>query len=202
MGINYYKEMEKIIENNRGTTPTLLLHSCCAPCSTSVIEYLSDHFRITVFYFNPNITERDEYEARLAEQKRFLQTFQSKNPIDIIEGEYAPEAFLQMTAPLSQEAEGGKRCEYCYRMRLQRTAAKAKELGYDYFTTTLTVSPLKNAEKINAIGADLEKTGDVSFLYSDFKKKNGYQRSVQMSNEYGLYRQNYCGCNYSKSDKR
>lgn len=199
---NYAKVTEEIIQNHikEHRIPSLLIHSCCAPCSSSVIEYLSQHFKITVFYFNPNITDAAEYEMRKQEQKNFLNEFKTDSHIDFIEGNYIVEDFYNFATPLSNKKEGGMRCFKCYQLRLDETARKAKEGNYDYFATTLTVSPLKNAEKINEIGRLLESKYQVDYLYSDFKKKEGYKRSIELSQEYNLYRQNYCGCEFSKNN--
>ena len=198
--MNYQKELEKVIETikEEGIRPKLFLHSCCAPCSSYVLEYLSEYFDITVFYYNPNITSREEYNKRVNEQKRFISEINSEHRINFIEGKYNPEAFFDMTQGMENDKEGTNRCFLCYRLRMEETAKIAKEYGFDYFTTTLSISPHKNAEKINEIGIDLEVIGNIKYLRADFKKKNGYKRSIELSNEYGLYRQNYCGCVYSK----
>ena len=202
MSPNYALVTEQIIHKNlkEDKIPSLLIHSCCAPCSSSVIEYLSRHFKITVFYFNPNITDQKEYDMRKLEQKKFIETFKTDMHVDFIEGNYNVKDFYSFATPLSHHKEGGMRCFKCYQFRLEETAKKAKEGGYDYFATTLTVSPLKNAQKINEIGRILEEQYKVSYLYSDFKKKDGYKRSMELSREYGLYRQNYCGCEFSKNN--
>lgn len=199
--MNYAKKMEKIINNNNkdNKVPSLLLHSCCAPCSTSVLEYLSQYFKVTVFFYNPNIMNEEEYKLRLNEQKRFIEEFNANHPIEIMEGEYVVEDFMSFAENMKDEKEGGIRCVNCYLLRMNETAKIAFENKFDYFATTLTVSPLKNAEKINEIGAMLEEKYGVSYLFSDFKKKEGYKRSVELSKEYHLYRQNYCGCEYSKN---
>lgn len=198
--INYQKlldrTIEEIVAENR--TPSLLLHSCCAPCSSYVLEYLSEYFRITVFYFNPNITSREEYEKRIAEQKRLTSLLPAKNPIEFSEGEYCPESFFELTKGLESIPEGGERCFKCYRQRISRAADYAKEKGFDFFTTTLSVSPHKNAEKLNEIGGEEAKRTGVPYLFSDFKKREGYKRSIVLSAQYGLYRQSYCGCIFSK----
>lgn len=200
MKTNYAKLMENIIKDidNHSETPSLLLHSCCAPCSSSVIELLSRYFKVTVFFFNPNITDQDEYNKRLVEQRRFIQDFKTIHPVHLIEGEYSKERFLNFARPLKEEHEGGKRCDHCYGLRMEETAKTASLKGFDFFTTTLSVSPLKNASTINTLGEKLEAYYQVSFLYSDFKKKEGYKRSIELSNTYQLYRQNYCGCEFSK----
>lgn len=202
MKINYQIELEKIIEQikKEGRTPTLLLHSCCAPCSSYVLEYLSKYFEITIFYFNPNITEKEEYLKRVAEQKRLIKELNALNSIHFLEGNYDPDIFFEMAKGLEEEPEGGTRCIKCYYKRLEETAKVAKEKNYDYFTTTLTVSPYKKSEKLNKIGANLEEQYHISYLRSDFKKKNGYKRSIELSKVYGLYRQDYCGCIYSKKE--
>ncbi len=195
--MNYQKELEKVIEKiPQGQT--LLLHSCCAPCSSYVLEYLSDYFKITVFYYNPNITDADEYAHRVAEQKRLIAEMPTKYPVDFIEGEYQPEKFWQIAKGMEDCAEGGERCKKCYKLRLQKTAELAKEKGFDFFTTTLTISPLKPADALNEIGQSLAEEYGISWLWSDFKKKNGFKRSTELSEIYGLYRQNYCGCEISR----
>lgn len=200
--VNYQKTLEKILEglaiNKDIPRKRLLLHACCAPCSSYVLEYLREYFDITVLYYNPNITDREEYDKRVDELKRLVEIM--KQPvwnINVTEGRYEPERFFEMACGLEQIPEGGVRCFGCYEMRLRETARMAAEGGYDYFATTLTISPLKNAEKLNEIGERLAQEFGVSHLPSDFKKKNGYKRSVELSEEYGLYRQNYCGCVFS-----
>lgn len=195
--INYDSEMKKIIGTFGGEKKTLLLHSCCGPCSTAVIEKLEPFFDLTVFYFNPNITESEEYNLRLNEQMRFL-TEAYGGKIKIIDGRYKSVEFFELAKGLEKEPEGGKRCEVCFALRLAETAKIAKEGGYEYFCSTLTVSPHKNAEIINAEGEKQSETFGVKYLPNDFKKENGYKRSVEISTEYGLYRQHYCGCIYSK----
>lgn len=201
--MNYQLELEKVIEQikKERKVPTLLIHSCCAPCSSYVLEYLSEYFEITIFYFNPNITEKEEYQKRVKEQKKLIGILKSKNPIHFIEGTYQPEDFFQMAKGLEEEPEGGARCIKCYHQRLEETAKVAKENHFDYFTTTLTVSPYKKSEKLNKIGSYLEEQYHISYLHSDFKKKNGYKRSIELSKIYGLYRQDYCGCIYSKKER-
>ena len=203
---NYQKELEKKLEElqSGGGVPTLFLHSCCAPCSSYVLEYLSRYFEITVFYYNPNITEDAEYRKRVIEQKRLIGIFNAMGdayPIEIVEGDYVPEQFFAMSRGYEKCPEGGERCFRCYEMRLRETALQAKKAEADYFTTTLTISPLKNAAKINEIGQQLSEELEVPFLPSDFKKKNGYKRSVELSKEYDLYRQDYCGCIFSKAER-
>ena len=196
---NYQKELEGLITelDKEGPVPKLLLHSCCAPCASYVLEYLSNYFEITVFYYNPNIYPPEEYHERAAEQKRFIEQFPAKNPISYIEGDYDTKRFYEMARGLEKVPEGGERCFKCYELRLRESAILAKEGGFDYFTTTLSISPLKNAEKLNEIGEALEKEYGVKHLTSDFKKKNGYKRSTELSKEYELYRQDYCGCVFS-----
>ena len=200
--VNYQRKLDLILGQVQrlGTVPTLLLHSCCAPCSTYVIEYLSDYFYITVFYYNPNIDDHEEYTKRAIEQQRLISQMETKYPVQFVEGEYDVEKFLKMSKNLVDEPEGGKRCFACYRLRLSQTAKYAKANGYDYFTTTLSISPLKNASRLNKIGEELEQIVGSLYLFSDFKKKNGYKRSVELSKEHDLYRQHYCGCSYSKRD--
>ena len=197
---NYQKELEKVMELNkgRGQVPRLFLHSCCAPCSSYVLEYLSPLLAVTVFYYNPNISPAEEYEKRVEEQKRLIVSLSGAHAIDFVAGEYEPDKFIRMAKGLEKEPEGGERCFRCYKLRMEEAARLAARGGYDYFTTTLTISPLKNAEKINEIGEQLAELYGVRHLPSDFKKKNGYRRSVELSAKYGLYRQNYCGCVFSK----
>ncbi len=203
---NYQKELEGMIAQlpqGKGV-PTLFLHSCCAPCSSYVLEYLSAFFQITVFYYNPNITASSEYWKRVEEQKRLVEIYNTqpgRYPIAVVEGDYRPEVFLERTKGLEECPEGGERCFLCYRLRLEETARQAKASGADYFGTTLTISPLKNAGKLNEIGEELGKTMGIAWLFSDFKKKNGYKRSIELSAKYGLYRQDYCGCAYSKAER-
>ena len=208
--INYQKELEKLLqkleqEREEGAeAPTLFLHSCCAPCSSYVLEYLCGWFRITVFYYNPNISDSAEYVRRVAEQKRLIEAYNREGkgyPISVIEGDYDPLLFFQMAQGLEDCPEGGERCFRCFDLRLRETAHRAREGRYDYYGTTLTISPLKNAEKLNQIGGALEEEYGISWLPSDFKKRNGYKRSVELSGEYGLYRQDYCGCAFSKAER-
>ncbi len=208
--INYQKELEKTVAywRENGIVPTVLLHSCCAPCSSTCLEVLTKAAFVTVFYFNPNITTRKEYEFRLAEQKRLIHEMPFDHPVDIIEGRYETQGFLDMAAGLEDAPERGPRCHKCYRMRLEETARTAAEQGFDLFTTTLTLSPLKPADVINAIGLSLNKgrtdiyndfiPHGAIYLPTDFKKNNGYKRSIELSKEYNLYRQNFCGCEFSK----
>ena len=200
---NYQRELEAVIKENesKSRVPRLLLHSCCAPCSSYVLEYLSDYFEITVFYYNPNISPAEEYEKRAAEQQHFIDRLPAKHPITLVVGEYEPQRFYEVSRGLEQVPEGGERCFRCYRLRLEEAAKMAAEGGFDYFATTLTISPLKNAQKLNEIGEELSEIYKVEHLPSDFKKKNGYKRSVELSAEYGLYRQNYCGCVFSKREQ-
>lgn len=199
---NFQKELDKIIEalNQTGEVPSLLLHSCCAPCSSYTLEYLSNYFNITVFYYNPNIAPAEEYEKRVKEQARLISELQPKHPIQLIAEEYQSQDFYEKVKGLEKEPEGGARCFVCYRLRMERAAQYAQKMGFDYFTTTLSISPLKNAEKINEIGNELSAIYQVKHLPSDFKKKGGYQRSIQLSKEHNLYRQNYCGCIFSKKE--
>ena len=197
MKIDYQKKLEEIL-NEIKEPKKLLLHSCCAPCSSYVLEYLSKYFKITVFYYNPNISIKEEFEKRLKEQVRLINEMDTVNKIDIIEGKYENDKYEETIKGLENEKEGGNRCFKCYRLRMEETAELAKKLNYDYFTTTLSISPYKNAAKLNEIGEDLEKEYNIKYLYADFKKKNGYKRSIELSKIYKLYRQNYCGCIYSK----
>ena len=191
---NYQREMEAEIAQLGGRRPTLLLHSCCGPCSSAVLERLTEHFRVTVFYYNPNIEPEEEYLHRLAEQRRLLSLME----IPLLPCDYDHEAFGAFAPAMAGEPEGGERCRACFALRLDRTAQAAAREGFEYFTTTLSVSPHKNAELLNRIGEETGKRLGVRYLFADFKKKNGYLRSLQLSAEYALYRQNYCGCLYSK----
>lgn len=199
MKINYQKLLDEEIEkiNKQGLKPRLLLHVCCAPCSSAVLEYLYTHFDITLFFYNPNISPKDEFIYRLDELKRLIEEMNLEN-IKITVPEYNNREFENIAKGLEDLPEGGMRCKKCYRLRLEKTAEYAKENAFDYFTTTLSVSPYKNAEALNEIGGDLEKEFGIKYLYSDFKKKEGYKRSCELSRKYNLYRQNYCGCIYSK----
>lgn len=230
MNRKYSKELDKLLLNTENKGRKLFLHSCCAPCSSYVLEYLRSFFRITVFYFNPNITEEAEYQKRAAEQKRLIAEmnalFSEENPpaaganegkggvtgavgrpetggypIEVAEGDYCRELFFERVKGLEKCREGGERCFVCYELRLAETARRAREAGADYFTTTLTISPLKNAAKINEIGERLSGQYGVAFLPSDFKKKDGYKRSIELSREYDLYRQDYCGCVFSRQER-
>ncbi|MGN1320789.1 MAG: epoxyqueuosine reductase QueH [Acutalibacteraceae bacterium] len=203
MKINYQIELENIIaeHQSKGETPTLFLHSCCAPCSSYVLEYLSQYFKITVFYYNPNIYPDDEYYKRVEEQKKFIERFPAKNKIDFVEGNFDKDRFYAMAKGLENVPEGGERCFLCYELRLREAAEYAKARNMDYFTTTLSISPLKNAEKLNEIGLNLANEYGIKYLVSDFKKKNGYKRSTELSRQYGMYRQDYCGCVFSKQER-
>lgn len=230
---NYQKELEEILQKLPDKNRTLFLHSCCAPCSSYVLEYLSAFFRITVYYYNPNISDKEEYEKRVQEQKRLIQQLNVKyqtcspaektalpskndilddggtdhkeiairNRICFQEGPYEPDRFYEVVKGLEKCREGGERCEKCFHLRLEQTAMEANNQGYDYFATTLTISPLKNAQLLNQLGLQIgtqQADRSLQFLVSDFKKKNGYKRSVELSEEYNLYRQDFCGCIYSK----
>ena len=201
MKVNYQKELEKELKEIGNNVPTLLLHSCCAPCSSYVLEYLSEYFKITVFYYNPNIYPPEEYSKRAREQETFIEKLNTKHPISFIEGDFEDDKFYQTVKGLENAPEGGKRCFLCYRMRLEKSAQIAKERGFDYFTTTLSISPHKNAQALNQIGLDLQDSYGVKYLLSDFKKKNGYKRSCEISEEYGIYRQDYCGCVFSVNNR-
>ena len=200
---NYQRELEQTLSRleKEKKVPTLLLHACCAPCSSYVLEYLSAYFQITVLYYNPNISPASEYEKRVEELHRLVRDLPAVYPISIIDGIYEPEKFYEMARGMEKMPEGGERCFACYRLRLEETARIARAQGFDYFTTTLSISPLKNAEKLNSIGEELAEIYKVDYLLSDFKKKNGYKRSVELSCRYGLYRQDYCGCIYSKQER-
>ena len=200
---NFQKELEKIIEENKknGVVPSLLLHSCCAPCSSYCLEYLSQYFKITVLYYNPNLFPAGEYERRVSEQKKLVSALPTKYPVTLVEMKGEPEEFYSAVKGLEHIREGGERCFACFRLRLERAARYAKENGFDFFTTTLTISPLKNAQKLNEIGEEAGEKFGVRHLPSDFKKKDGYKRSVELSKVYGLYRQDYCGCVFSKRER-
>ena len=202
--MNYQKELEKLIGQleKEKRVPKLLLHSCCAPCSSYVLEYLSKYFEITVFYYNPNIFPENEYTKRILEQQMLIQDMKFQHPVSFLAGNYDRDRFREMAKGLEHLKEGGDRCFKCYELRLTESARIAKEAGFDYYTTTLSISPLKNAEKLNEIGNEVGAKYGVRYLQSDFKKKNGYKRSIELSNEYGLYRQDYCGCEYSYRDRQ
>lgn len=195
---NYQSELDKIIQGLGSNVPSLLLHTCCAPCSSYCIEYLSNYFKITVLYYNPNIYPESEYTHRKSEQIRLIGEMKTKYPVNFIDCDFDSEKFYCAVKGLENEREGGERCFKCYRLRLEKAAQTASENGFDCFTTSLTISPLKNAEKINEIGEELAVKYNVRFLPSDFKKREGFKRSIELSKEYNLYRQNYCGCVFSR----
>ena len=199
--MNYQVEMEKII-NNLDYTPRLLLHVCCAPCSSYVLSVLAKYFKIDIVYYNPNINTKEEYDKRLDELKRLINTVKYDNPVSITSCTYNNMDFYNAVKGLENEPEGGKRCFACYKLRLDYTAKVAKELGYNYFTTSLSISPYKNATWLNEIGISLENKYGIKYLVADFKKKNGYKTSIELSKKYNLYRQDYCGCIYSKIERR
>lgn len=203
MKINYQLEMEREIARilKDGRRPRLLLHSCCAPCSSAVLEQLTKVFDITVYFYNPNIAPEEEFLHRVEEQRRFIGEMPKEGTIDLIQGEYDDETFHALAKGLEEVPEGGERCTRCFRLRLGKTAQMAAEGKFDYFTTTLSISPLKDAQRLNAIGAELSAQFGVPYLFSDFKKKNGYKRSCELSAQHGLYRQDYCGCIYSKMER-
>ena len=200
--INYSLKTEEIIKNNKReqVMPSLLLHACCAPCSSACLEYLNGNFDMTVFYYNPNISPESEFKKRFGEEKRLVSEMPLSKEIKVLEGEYNYGDFLEAVQGLEDVPEGGERCFKCYRLRLEKTAKLAKELGFDYFCTTLSISPLKNSQKINEIGEAVAEKYGVQWLPSDFKKKEGYKRSIELSKQYGLYRQNFCGCVFSKKE--
>lgn len=197
--INYQKELEKLLAQLEAEQriPSLLIHSCCAPCSSYVLEYLSEYFKITVFYYNPNIYPESEYTKRIAEQQKLIRDMEFRYPVSFLAGEYDKEKFYEMAAGMEDLKEGGARCMKCYELRLSEAARQAVAGRFDYFTTTLSISPMKNAQKLNEIGIRVGEEYGVKYLISDFKKKNGYKRSIELSKEYGLYRQDYCGCEFS-----
>lgn len=198
--INYQSKLNKIIEQivEKGEVPRLLLHSCCAPCSSYCISYLAEFFEITVFYYNPNISPVEEYEKRVLEQQRLIRELPVKHMVSFAEGKYEPEVFYEMAKGQEEVPEGGVRCFACYELRQRAAAAYARENGFDFFTTTLSVSPHKNAQMLNEIGLRLSREYQIPYLVSDFKKKGGYAKSIALSKEYDLYRQNYCGCEFSR----
>ena len=200
MNANYQRELERILKrlSMEGTRPRLMLHSCCAPCSSYVLEYLNPAFDIDLLYYNPNIAPPGEFEKRVAEQARLVSELPHEGHIEVIRGEYRSEVFYEAVRGHEDDAEGGERCAICFRLRLEETARLAAEKGADYFTTTLSISPLKDARRLNAIGFELAEIYGVPWLPSDFKKKNGYRRSCELSAQYGLYRQDYCGCVFSR----
>ena len=213
--MNYQKQLEEVIKQNENNRKKLLLHSCCAPCSSYVLEYLREYFDITVFFYNPNISSKDEYEKRVKEEIRLIETynqqiktgnFENMNSteraglIEICEAEYNPLEFYEAIKGYEHLGERSERCKKCFELRLRKSAKVAREGNFDYFTTTLTISPLKNADWLNEIGRSEGEKEGILFLPSDFKKKDGYKRSIQLSNEFGLYRQDFCGCGFSKAE--
>ncbi len=202
---NYQKELERFLLawEKEDRIPHLLLHACCAPCSSYVLEYLAQYMQITVFFYNPNITRTEEYRKRVEEEKRLIRELPAKYPVAFLEGSYEPEQFFEAVKGLEKEPEGGKRCEVCFKLRLEEAARIAAENGdFDFFTTSLTISPLKNADLLNEVGEAAGEKYGIPFLPSDFKKKNGYKRSIELSREYDLYRQDYCGCIFSERERQ
>ena len=202
--VNYQKELEKLLKQlgEEQRAPSLLIHSCCAPCSSYVLEYLSEYFKITIFYYNPNIYPESEYTKRILEQQKLIRDMKFRYPVSFLAGKYDKEKFYEMAAGMEDLKEGGARCMKCYELRLTETARQAVAGEFDYFTTTLRISPMKNAQKLNEIGVRVGEEYGVKYLVSDFKKKNGYKRSIELSKEYGLYRQDYCGCEFSMRQAR
>lgn len=198
--INYQLKLEEIIKSLDNKTPRLLLHACCGPCSSYCIEYLSNYFSITILYYNPNIYPKEEYDRRLNELVKFVPKRQYKNEITVVEDTYNQNEYYNAVKGLELLGEKSERCYQCYKLRMERAAKYAKDNGYDYFTTTLSISPYKISDWINEIGHDLETKYNIKYLYSDFKKKNGYKRSQELSKEFGMYRQDYCGCSFSKKE--
>lgn len=201
---NYAKELERLIQKlqQEGKVPRLLLHACCAPCSSAVLEYLSQYFAITLLYYNPNIAPLEEYQKREEELRRLVSQMKFTHPVALLPCQYDGQAFVQAARGLEGEPEGGKRCEACFRLRLRYAAQEAARLRFDYYTTTLSISPMKNAPLLNQLGEEIGREFGVAHLPSDFKKKDGYKRSVQLSKEYDLYRQDYCGCAFSKAQRQ
>lgn len=197
---NWQRKLDKTIEGLEGRK-SLLLHACCAPCSSYVLEYLTEFFDISLLYYNPNIFPESEYLKRVEQVKKLLSEMPLKSSVRLVEGRYDPKEFFELSKGLETVPEGGERCLKCYRLRLEEAAREAKKGGFDYFTTTLSISPHKNADKLNEIGEELEGQYGVKYLYADFKKKNGYKRSIELSRVYGLYRQDYCGCVFSKRQR-
>ena len=197
--VNYQKELDSLLKQleSEQRVPSLLIHSCCAPCSSYVLEYLSQYFEITLFYYNPNISPESEYTKRILEQQKLIQDMKFRHPVSFVAGKYEKERFHAMAEGMENLKEGGARCMKCYELRLSEAARQAAAGGFDFFTTTLSISPMKNAQKLNEIGIRVGKEYGVEYLVSDFKKKNGYKRSIALSKEYGLYRQDYCGCEFS-----
>ena len=198
---NYQKELDRLLTCLDGRRPSLLLHACCAPCSSYVLEYLSRYFQITLFFYNPNIAPEEEYRHRVDELRRLVGEMLPDAGITVLEGAYEPERFARAVRGLEREPEGGRRCLACFRLRLEEAARTARELGSEYYTTTLSISPLKDARALNRIGEELAPIYQTSWLPSDFKKREGYKRSIQLSAEYHLYRQDYCGCVYSQLER-
>ncbi|MDD6489270.1 MAG: epoxyqueuosine reductase QueH [Clostridia bacterium] len=199
--INYQLELDKTLKQitAENIRPKLLIHSCCAPCSSYVLEYLTKYFDITVFYYNPNISPEQEYRHRVEEQKRLIS--EMCPDVKFIEGTYEPQKFYEMAKGLENEAERGARCLKCYRMRLEKTAETAKNGNFDFFTTTLSISPQKDSAVLNEIGRQLSTEHNIPYLFSDFKKRGGYKRSIELSAQFNLYRQNFCGCVFSRNNK-
>ncbi len=201
--MNYQKLMDQVveIEKDKKNKPTLLLHACCAPCSSYVLEYLANYFKITILFYNPNISPYEEFKKRYLELDKLIKEMPNTTDVKLVEVGYDENEFYSFAKPLSNEKEGGKRCFKCYELRLRKACSYAKENNFDYFTTTLSISPYKNSKKLNEIGELLQDEFDMRYLYADFKKKNGYKRSIELSKIYNLYRQDYCGCIYSKIER-
>ena len=201
--MNYQKKLDETLEQItlNSKFPKLLLHACCAPCSSYVLEYLSKYFEITIYYYNPNIHPENEYIRRISELKKFINQYKCEVKMNLVEENYDPKEYFDQIKGLENLSERSKRCYNCYKFRMEKAAKYAKENNFDYFTTTLSISPYKNADWINEIGTILEEKYNIKYLYADFKKKNGYKRSLELSKEYKLYRQDYCGCIYSKQER-
>lgn len=200
--VNYQRRLDRLLESLEGKTPALLLHSCCAPCSSYCIEYLSRYFRITLLYYNPNISPAEEFIKRSEELKRLAREMPAPNPVNVVIDDYDPDEFLRAVKGMESLPEGGERCFECYRLRLERAARYARDGGFDFFCSTLSISPRKNCQKLNEIGEALSEAYAVKYLPNDFKKRGGFKRSVELSEQYGLYRQNYCGCAFSKAESQ